>query len=108
MAERDATWVGAGDLQLIDVGVEDAIDKSNTGALIRILIGELDVNFPMAASERRCARLVQGREEHDTTPTFFRALEAHIKLLPVKSILHEYHILALSPVVGCKTYTIHR
>lgn len=53
------TLVGASDLQLINVGMEDAIDKSDAGALIRILIREFDVDFPVSTSERRCARLAQ-------------------------------------------------
>lgn len=40
--------------QLINVGVEDAVDKANAWALVRILVREFDVNFPMTASEGSC------------------------------------------------------
>lgn len=38
-------------LQLIDVWVEDAIDESNAGTLVGILVRELDVDLPETAFE---------------------------------------------------------
>lgn len=40
------------DLQLIDVWVEDPINETNTRGLKRVLIGELNVDFPNAIFER--------------------------------------------------------
>lgn len=41
------------DSQLIDIGVEDSVDKAYAGTLVGILIGQFDVDFPMATLERR-------------------------------------------------------
>lgn len=46
--EREATRQNA---QLIDIGVKYAVHESNAGALVGILVWELDVNFPEAALE---------------------------------------------------------
>jgi hypothetical protein len=40
--------------QFIDIGVEYAIHESNAGALVGVLVRELDMNFPEAALERCC------------------------------------------------------
>lgn len=40
--------------QLIDIGVEDAVDESDAGRLVRVGVGELDVDFPNATLERSC------------------------------------------------------
>lgn len=37
--------------QLVDVWVKDAVHEANARALIRVLIGQFHVNFPMPASE---------------------------------------------------------
>lgn len=39
------------DLQLINVGVEDLVHKADRGRFVRILIWQLDVDFPHASSE---------------------------------------------------------
>lgn len=38
-------------LQLVDVGVEDAVREAYTGRLVGVGVGELDVDFPEAAFE---------------------------------------------------------
>jgi hypothetical protein len=43
--------------ELVDVGVEDAVDKADAGRLVRVLVGELDVDFPEPAEEG-CCRVV--------------------------------------------------
>jgi len=47
---------GYRNVQLINVGMEDAIDEAYAGALVGILVGQLDVDFPGAALERGCSR----------------------------------------------------
>jgi hypothetical protein len=44
--------------QLVDVGVEDAIDKADAWRLVRVLVGELDVDFPETAEEGCCEGVV--------------------------------------------------
>jgi hypothetical protein len=48
-----ATSIGKAreDAQLIDVRVEDSVDEADTRALVRILVGKLNVNLPEAALE---------------------------------------------------------
>ena len=41
-------------LQFVDVGVEDPVHKADTRRLVRVLIRQLDVDFPDAAFERSC------------------------------------------------------
>jgi hypothetical protein len=41
-------------LQFVDVGVEDPVHKADTRRLVRVLIRQLDVDFPHAALERSC------------------------------------------------------
>ena len=41
-------------LQFIDIGVEDAIHEADTRRLVRVLVGQLDVDLPNAAFERGC------------------------------------------------------
>lgn len=38
-------------VQLVDVGVKDAIDEANARAFVRVLVREFDVDFPETASE---------------------------------------------------------
>lgn len=39
-------------IQLINIGVEDAVDEADAGGFVGVLIGEFDVDFPAAALER--------------------------------------------------------
>ena len=89
------------DLQLIDVRVEDTVHESDRGRLVGVLIGELDVDFPVAALERCCSGRRHGalatipssrtgmvRSHIDQRScrmglTFGRTLERHIELLHV-------------------------
>lgn len=57
---------GTVDVQLIDIWVEDAVHKADRWALVRILVGKLDMDLPEAALE---GRLVG-------------TLEADVELLP--------------------------
>ena len=43
-----------GHAQLVDVWMEDAIDKANGRRLVGVLVWYLDVNLPIAAVERCC------------------------------------------------------
>jgi len=65
-------------LQLVDVGVEDAINKANTRRLIGVLVGKLDVNLPGAALERSCP----GRQLSCFCPT--RAIANALSAGPLK------------------------
>lgn len=40
--------------QLVNVGVEDAVDESNTRALVGILVREFHMDLPMPAGKRCC------------------------------------------------------
>lgn len=37
------------DSQLIDIGMENAVDKPYAGTLVWVLIGQFDVNLPMTS-----------------------------------------------------------
>jgi hypothetical protein len=41
-------------IQLINVGVEYPVDEANTGALVRILVWQFDVDLPETAFEWSC------------------------------------------------------
>jgi hypothetical protein len=41
-------------LQFIDVGVENAVYETDARGLVRILVGQFDVDLPDAAFERSC------------------------------------------------------
>lgn len=47
-----------GHAQLVDVGVEYPVLEPDTRGLIRVVIGELDMDFPNSAFERRCCEQV--------------------------------------------------
>ena len=38
--------LGGEDVQLVNVGVEDAVYEADAGGLVRVLIGEFDVDLP--------------------------------------------------------------
>lgn len=40
-----------GDAQLVDVGVEYAVHEANAGALVGVLVGQLDMDLPQTAGE---------------------------------------------------------
>ena len=42
-------------IQFIDIGMEDAVDEADTWTLVGILIWELDMDLPKAASEGSCS-----------------------------------------------------
>ena len=42
------------DVQFIDIGVEDAVHKADAGRLVRVLIGQFDMDLPVTARERGC------------------------------------------------------
>jgi hypothetical protein len=39
------------DSQLVNVWVKNPVHKSNAGTLVRVLVGQFDVDLPMAAGE---------------------------------------------------------
>ena len=48
---RDSVMPETFDSQLIDIGMENAVDKSYAGALVWVLIGQFDVNLPVTTLE---------------------------------------------------------
>lgn len=52
-SDRGRPGDGGGNVQLVDVGVEDAVHEAYARALVGVLIGELDVDFPKATGEGR-------------------------------------------------------
>lgn len=51
---------GGENVQLVDVGVEDAVYETDAWAFVGVLIGEFDVDFPEATGEGRW-RVVRGQ-----------------------------------------------
>lgn len=51
VVSRDLEMSDKLDSQLIDIRMEDAVDKSYARALVGILIGQLHVDFPVATLE---------------------------------------------------------
>lgn len=48
-------FLGGGEnVQLVDVGVEDAVHEADAGGFVWVLVGELNVDFPEAALEGCC------------------------------------------------------
>lgn len=78
---------GANHLQFIDIRVEDSIDEADARGFVRILVGELDVNFPYAVLEG-CWAVLASCDMLDLWTqwtiqlTLCRALESHVELLP--------------------------
>ncbi len=75
-----------GDVQLVDVGVEDAVYETYARALVGILVGELDVDFPKTTGERRW-RAVHGQMMlvswgNDGDRTLFGTFETDVEFLP--------------------------
>lgn len=71
-----------GCIQFVDVGVEYPVHEADARALVRILIGQFDVDLPETTLEG-CLIRVRGaalvvRQVH----TLFRPLEPDVKLLP--------------------------
>jgi len=71
--------------QLIDIGVENAVNEADAWRLIWVLVWELDVNFPISSLERSyCPR------QYPNSPlvhvcvarTLCWALESHVEFLP--------------------------
>lgn len=42
-------------IQLVDIGVEDAVHEADARALVGVLIGQLNVDLPETALEWRCS-----------------------------------------------------
>lgn len=72
-------------VQFIDVGMEDAVNKSDAGTLVGVLVGELDVDLPEATFEWRCVTLAHCWLHEDDRHTLYWALEPDVELLPVVS-----------------------
>jgi hypothetical protein len=68
--------------QFIDVWMEDAIHKSNTRALIWILIWQLDVDLPQTANKRSWGAVSLGLANAIPALTLFWTFESHVKFLP--------------------------
>lgn len=81
---------GEGNQQLVNIGMEDSIDETDTGALVRVLIRELNMDLPASAGEG-CYRSMQseflqkkrgsdGRQ--GLLLTLFGPLKPDVELLP--------------------------
>jgi len=70
-------------IQFIDVGMEDAVNKSDAGTLVGVLVGELDVDLPEATFEWRCMTLAHCWLREISWLTLYRALEPDVELLPM-------------------------
>jgi hypothetical protein len=76
-------------LQLVDVGVEDAVHKPNARALVRVLIRQLNVDLPETALEGCCDLFQHGILVVSTSTaslTLFWTLESDKELLPVRYV----------------------
>ena len=63
--------------------MEDAVNKSDAGTLVGVLVGELDVDLPEATFERRYVTLADCWLRGISWLTLYRALEPDVELLPV-------------------------
>ena len=70
-------------VQFIDVGMEDAVNKSDAGTLVGVLVRELDVDLPEATFEWRYVTLANCWLREIFWLTLYRALEPDVELLPV-------------------------
>jgi hypothetical protein len=64
--------------------MEDAVHETDGGRFVWVLVWDLDVYFPVSASEGCCNIAVSGylcleRQQH----TLFRSLKSHVELLPI-------------------------
>jgi hypothetical protein len=76
-------------LQLVNVGVEDAVHKPNAGALVRVLVRQLNVDLPETALEG-CCELFQHRilvvSTSTASLTLFWTLESDKEFLPARHV----------------------
>lgn len=71
-------------IQLVNVGVEYAVDEADTRTFVRILIGKLDVDLPKTSGKRSCriVPLVGASPLSVRLHTLVWSLESNIKFLP--------------------------
>lgn len=62
--------------------MEDAVNEANAGALVGVLIGQLDVDLPEPSLEWRYS-VSKVHEVKKCSLTIFRPLESDIELLPI-------------------------
>lgn len=64
--------------------MEDPVDKADAGALVGVLVWQLDVDFPVSPSEWCCTGEYGAiKMEYELmVHTFFGSLEADVELLP--------------------------
>jgi hypothetical protein len=68
LVEQNTCWYDRlGKIQFVNVGVEDSVDKANAWRLVRVRVGELDMDLPGSTFEW----------------SFGRSLEPDIELLHV-------------------------
>ena len=82
---RERGRKGGESVQLIDVGVEDAVHEADAGAFVGVLVWELDVDFPESAGERCCGGVSlvhRGMGLERLGRTLCRTLESNVKFLP--------------------------
>lgn len=62
--------------------MEDTVHETNAGALVGILVGQLDVDLPKTALERCCIKSAHIKGSCGGPHTVFRPLEPDVELLP--------------------------
>lgn len=70
-------------IQFVDVGMKYPVRKTNTGALVWVLLGQLDVNLPSSAFEGCCSRQQASALIGKTPRTVLGSLKLHVEFLPV-------------------------
>lgn len=69
-------------VQFINIRVEDAVHEADAWALVRILVRELDVDFPKSTLERCLKRVSSITMGWSKVHTLFGTLEPDVELLP--------------------------
>lgn len=85
--------------------MEDAVDKADAWALVRVLVWEFDMDLPVTASEGGCTGQQAARGEKSSRHTFFRSLEADIEFLPAEQ---QYENQAQPYLTPHSTYTANQ
>jgi hypothetical protein len=62
--------------------MEYPVHEADAGALVWVLVWELDVDLPETALEGRCEALAAYETVGGWSPTFYRALESNVEFLP--------------------------
>jgi hypothetical protein len=71
------------DVQFIDVGMKNPVHEADARTLVRVLIGQLDVDLPRTTFKRCYGTSASFEETVRVIRTLYRTLEPDIELLPV-------------------------